>query len=182
MLSDLNRDFRYALRALLRAPTFTATIITTLSLGIGANSVIFSAVDAVLLRDAPVSDPASLVNVMPTIRANARSARGCILAPSTRHPDAADRFREDGIASLCRRHLARAEHRSSNGTSRRDSGFSTAHRVEAGLFVRVRRLSRFARRRWKQVRPTYRITAARPNDLPFLRAIELAAGKVLTNG
>ena len=66
MLSDLSRDFRYALRALLRAPTFAATVIATLALGIGANSVIFSAVDAVLLRDAPVSDPDSLVDVYTT--------------------------------------------------------------------------------------------------------------------
>ena len=63
MLSDLGRDFRYALRALLRAPTFAATVIGTLSLGIGANTAIFSAVDAVLLRDAPVSDPDSVVDV-----------------------------------------------------------------------------------------------------------------------
>jgi hypothetical protein len=63
MLSDLNRDFRYAVRALLRAPTFAATVIAILALGIGANSVIFSAVDAVLLRDAPVSDPDTLVDV-----------------------------------------------------------------------------------------------------------------------
>ena len=63
MWSDLGRDIRYALRALLRAPTFAATIIATLSLGIGANAAIFSAVDAVLLRDAPVSDPEGLVEV-----------------------------------------------------------------------------------------------------------------------
>ncbi len=63
MLSDLGRDFRYALRALLRAPTFAATVIVTLSLGIGANAAIFSAVDAVLLRDPPVSDPDSVVDV-----------------------------------------------------------------------------------------------------------------------
>ena len=63
MVSDLGRDVRYAVRSLLRAPTFAATVIATLSLGIGANAVIFSAVDAVLLRDAPVSDPASLVDV-----------------------------------------------------------------------------------------------------------------------
>ena len=66
MLSDLSRDFRYAFRALLRTPTFTATVIATLALGIGANSVIFSAVDAVLLRDAPVSDAESLVEVYTT--------------------------------------------------------------------------------------------------------------------
>jgi hypothetical protein len=66
MLSDLGRDLRYALRALLRTPTFAATVIATLSLGIGANSVIFSAVDAVLLRDVAVSDPDTLVDVYTT--------------------------------------------------------------------------------------------------------------------
>ena len=59
----MKQDLRYAIRMLLRAPTFTATVIATLALGIGANSVIFSAVDAVLLRDAPVSDSDTLVDV-----------------------------------------------------------------------------------------------------------------------
>ena len=63
MWSDAGRDVRYALRGLRQAPAFAATVIATLALGIGANSAIFSAVDAVLLRDAPVSDPESLVDV-----------------------------------------------------------------------------------------------------------------------
>lgn len=63
MLSDVRHDFRYAFRALLRTPAFTTTVVAVLSLGIGANSVIFSAIDAVLLRDAPVSDPDGLVDV-----------------------------------------------------------------------------------------------------------------------
>jgi len=63
MLSDLSRDFQYAVRTLLRAPAFAATVIATLALGIGANSIIFSAIDVVLLRDAPVSDPERLVDV-----------------------------------------------------------------------------------------------------------------------
>jgi macrolide transport system ATP-binding/permease protein len=66
MLNDLSRDLQYALRTLLRAPTFAAIVIVTLSLGIGANAVIFSAVDAVLLRRAPVADPDRLVDVFTT--------------------------------------------------------------------------------------------------------------------
>ena len=61
--SVLKQDLKYALRTLWRAPTFSATVIATLALGIGANSIIFSAVDAVLLRDAAVADPDSLVDV-----------------------------------------------------------------------------------------------------------------------
>ena len=51
------------LPVLLRAPAFAAAVILTLALGIGANAIIFSAVDAVLLRDAPVSDPDRVVDV-----------------------------------------------------------------------------------------------------------------------
>ena len=92
MLSDLNRDFRYAFRALLRAPTFAATVIATLSLGIGANAVIFSAVDAVLWRDVPVSDPHSLVDVYTTSGNNPYSG--------TSYPDYFD-LRDSGtFASL----------------------------------------------------------------------------------
>jgi predicted permease len=61
--STLRQDVRYAVRTLLRAPTFAVTVMATLALGIGANSIIFSAIDAVLLRDAPVADPDSLVDV-----------------------------------------------------------------------------------------------------------------------
>jgi len=73
MLSDFLRDIRYAVRALLRGPTFTVTIVGTLALGIGANAVIFSAVDAVLLRDAPVADPHRLVSVFTTSGTNSYS-------------------------------------------------------------------------------------------------------------
>jgi macrolide transport system ATP-binding/permease protein len=66
----LKQDLRYALRSLRQAPTFAATVIATLALGIGANSVIFSAVDAILLRDAPVWDPERLVEVYTTSGSN----------------------------------------------------------------------------------------------------------------
>jgi putative ABC transport system permease protein len=52
-LESTVRNLRYAMRALARTPAFTATVILTLALGIGANSAVFSAIYAVLLRPLP---------------------------------------------------------------------------------------------------------------------------------
>jgi putative ABC transport system permease protein len=71
MFADLRRDVRYAARILARTPGFTLVIVATLALGIGANAVIFSAVDAVLLRRAPVANPSTVVSVY-TTSANGR--------------------------------------------------------------------------------------------------------------
>src|SRR5262245_58784154 len=56
-------DLRYGLRVLVRAPAFTLVTVVTLALGIGANTAIFSTVDAVLLRALPFGDPDRLVMV-----------------------------------------------------------------------------------------------------------------------
>jgi predicted permease len=62
-LERLMQDLRFAVRQLRRTPAFTATVLLTLALGIGANAAIFTLVNAVLLRKLPVADPASLVRL-----------------------------------------------------------------------------------------------------------------------
>ena len=62
-LDDLRQDLRICARSLLRAKLLTLTIIGTVGLGIGAATVIFSAINAALLRPLPYADPGRLVRV-----------------------------------------------------------------------------------------------------------------------
>ncbi|MDR3703864.1 MAG: ABC transporter permease [Candidatus Sulfopaludibacter sp.] len=63
MLDNLGKDIAYGARALTANPGFTATAVLSLALGIGANTAIFSIINAVMLRTLPVADPKALVQI-----------------------------------------------------------------------------------------------------------------------
>jgi len=59
----LIQDLHYAFRQLFKTPGFTITVLLTLALGIGANSAIFTLVNAILLHNLPVTDPRTLIRI-----------------------------------------------------------------------------------------------------------------------
>jgi macrolide transport system ATP-binding/permease protein len=63
---EMFQDLRYGARMLRRNPGFTAVVVLTLSLGIGANTAIFSLADALLLRPLPAQSPAEIVTINTT--------------------------------------------------------------------------------------------------------------------
>src|SRR5262249_9061488 len=73
MIADLWQDLRYGARMLRKNPAFTLVVVITLSLGIGANTAIFSVVNTILLQPLPIKDGARIVELHIQSQQNALS-------------------------------------------------------------------------------------------------------------
>src|SRR3954466_16321006 len=91
-------DLRHAVRMARQSPAFTAAAVGALALGIGANTAIFSVVDAVLLRPLPYPEPARLVELWGNVKRAKVERRGAS------YPDYIDWRRQsasfDGMAAF----------------------------------------------------------------------------------
>ena len=65
MLAEFSSDLRFGLRRLLKKPTFAAVAVLTLTVGLGANTLVFSLLNSILLRPLAVPEPARLMAVWP---------------------------------------------------------------------------------------------------------------------
>jgi putative ABC transport system permease protein len=104
MITGLRQDLRYALRTIVREPGFTAVVVITLALGIGGTTAAYSAIDAILLRQAPVTDPDRVVNayMLYPARITANPAAGDQVATAS-YPDYVDLHDSnvlDGLAAF----------------------------------------------------------------------------------
>ena len=77
-MTTLLQDVRYGLRVLWKSPGFAVVAVLSLALGVGANTAIFSIVNAVLLRSLPFSHPERLVKI---VASNPEWARGISDSP-----------------------------------------------------------------------------------------------------
>ena len=93
-MGTLWQDVRYGIRRLAHSPGFTIVAVLTLALGIGANTAIFSVIDAVLLRPLPFPQASRLVSVRPV-----DTVRGGVPLNSSSYPDFFDWRSENRVFS-----------------------------------------------------------------------------------
>ena len=98
VIEDLWQDLRYGARGLLRQPAFTLVAVLTLALGIGANTALFTVINAVLLRPLPFPEPDRLVNLYETFKPDGESA---VSVPNLRDWRSSTRRRRRGGARVC---------------------------------------------------------------------------------
>jgi len=90
-MSTFLQDLKYGARLLVRAPAFTVIAALSLALGIGANTTMFTLVNAVLLNPLPVEDPSQLVSVWTTDERNQNSALGFLQISPLNYRDLRDK-------------------------------------------------------------------------------------------
>ena len=90
------QDLRYAARTLRKSPGFTIVAALTLALGIGANTAIFSVVNAVILRPLPYPEPARLVELFGNVKRAKVERRGTSFADYLDWRDAEPVIRRHG--------------------------------------------------------------------------------------
>jgi len=90
-MSNLLRDLRHGARLVTKSPGFTIAAVLSLALGIGANTTIFTLINAVLLHPLPVDDPAELVSVWTTDERNQSGALGFLQVSPMNYKDLRDK-------------------------------------------------------------------------------------------
>ena len=94
-MQSLAQDIRYGIRLLIKAPAFTAVAILVLALGIGANTAVFSLINAMILQPIPSDGPA-IVGPASFDRGNAAAALALLAHPLAAALDEPE-FRGDGL-------------------------------------------------------------------------------------
>ena len=163
-MRTLFADLRYAFRVMSRTPSFAVAVVSVLALGIGANTAIFSIVNAVLLRPLPFEEPERLVRIFTqdagrsTLRALARQvlrlAAGCAVV------------RGHGDVSMLRLQGTRAHRHGHRASGNRDScerGIFRDRQSPAGARTRLSARGGHARRqvRGRPERPVLEIRIRR---------------------
>src|SRR5262245_18604084 len=97
-VSSVVNDLRFGLRMMIRNPVFTLIAVNTLALGIGANTAIFSVVDAVLLRPLPYPEAERLVFLWSTMNSQGVPMSGSALPDYQEWRDRSNVF--DGLAGF----------------------------------------------------------------------------------
>ena len=90
-MSTLLRDVKHGARLIAKSPGFTVAAVLSLALGIGANTTIFTLINAVLLHPLPVNDPAELVSVFTTDERNTGGQLGFLQLSPMNYRDLRDK-------------------------------------------------------------------------------------------